>query len=256
MNANLNEKIEPWMFRVSGEFFALIVCLILLTILGIWFYSINIYLFLFIGVGGLLYVKLSQAQYLGNAIRIHNDQFPHLFQIFKKQAIRLGIKKANLYITQDPSLNAFSIGIGTGTVILTSALVEQLSEKELAFVIGHELGHIKAGHTIISSLVNPLGTGNPFSGFIFGFWNRKTEYSADRSGLILVKDIDIALAALIKLSIGNTLYKELNVQGYIAQLKKANGGLLSFSELLVDHPFITNRVKKLMMFWRESFTIT
>lgn len=252
--SNLSIKnIEPWMFRTSGEYLALLFSISLLIILGIIFSTFNLGFFFLLLLMGLLYVKLLQAQYMGNAMRVHASQYPEIFELFKKHAITLNIPKASLYIKQDPMLNAYSLGLNTCTVILTSSLVEQFSSDEISFTIGHELGHYKAGHTKISSFINPLGSGNIFSSLIFGFWQRKTEYTADRCGLVVTKNIDAALTSFIKLAVGGKLAKELNIQGYLSQIKNANTPTIKLSELLGDHPLITNRVKNLILFWKESF---
>lgn len=167
-----NKPIEAWMFRKEGENFALFVGVIITVLISYFFYEINFWLFIFLIIAGLIYLKLLQAQQLGNSIRIHENQFPEIFEVFHQYATQLEIEKANLYIKQDPYLNAYTLGYGTCTVVLNSALVEQLTLKELSFVIGHELGHFKAGHTKINSLINPLGQGNLFSNFVFGFWGR------------------------------------------------------------------------------------
>ncbi len=248
-----NQKIETWMFKKEGEGFALFVGILLTLIISYSFYEINLWLFLGLVILGLIYIKLIQAQQLGNSIRIHENQFPEIFEIFQKYASKLEIEKANLYIKQDPYLNAYTIGFGTCTVILNSALVEQLNSKELNFVIAHELGHFKSGHTKITSLINPLGQGNIFSNFVFGFWGRKAEYTCDRCGLVLTKDIDSAISAMVKLSLGGELFKKFNVNGYLLQLKKSESNLVKSSELLIDHPTITNRIKSIINYWNNNF---
>jgi Zn-dependent protease with chaperone function len=246
-------NVEPWMFRVPYETLALLFTLLILFVISFVLYSFNITTFLLLLIGTVIYVQLQQAQYLGNAIRIHDKQFPEIFEIFKKQAENLNIDKASIYIIQDPYLQAYTLGITKCTIVLTSALIEQLNEKELSFVIGHELGHFKAGHTKLSTIFNPLGTNNILTALVFGIWNRKTEYSSDRCGLIMTRDIDSAISALIKISIGGILYAKLNMSGYVAQIKTAEQRSVKLSELLVDHPLTTNRIKNIMTFWKENF---
>lgn len=250
-----SSEIESWMFRVPNEHLALLVTLAILFGLSLFLYTFNIYIFLLVLFGAVIYVQLQQAQFLGNAIRVHRNQYPDIYEILKNQAERLGLPRASLYIIQDPYLQAFTLGITNCTVVLTSTLVEQLNQKELNFVIGHELGHYKAGHTKLSTLFTPIGSNNVLSGLIFGLWNRKTEYSCDRCGLILTRDIDSAISALIKLAIGKILYKKLDIKGYVAQIKTAEKGSVRLSELLGDHPLTTNRIKGLMLFWRENFVV-
>jgi Zn-dependent protease with chaperone function len=246
-------NVETWMFRYPGERFSLFVCIVLTLIVGAIFSYLNIFVVVGLAVMALIYVRLNQAQYMGNAIRVHTSQFPELWDIFKDHAERLEIGKGSLFIKQDPSLNAYTLGVNYCTVILTSALVEQLTTEELSFVIGHELGHFKANHTKISTLINPLGGGNVFADLIFGFWSRKTEYSCDRCGLILTKDFNSALSSMIKLSLGGKLINKFDMDGYLEQVRKADSSSVMMGEWLIDHPLTTNRVKKLYTFWRESF---
>ena len=250
-----NREIKTSMFRYHYEFFALFFSITLLLIIGFILSLINIYLLIFLLILGVIYVQLTQAQYLGNAIRIYENQFPEIYDIFKKHAIELKIHKAALYIVQNPVPNAYTLGITSCSVILTSGLVEQFTLKELNFTLAHELGHYKAGHTKISTLIQPLGSNNVFSSLIFGLWQRKTEYSADRCGLILSKDLDSGITALLKLSIGGKLFQDFNLKGYLEQIRKAQSTSVKLSEFLIDHPLTTNRIKNLLYFWKGNFTI-
>lgn len=248
-------SIKTWMYRAPGEYFALFISLLFIIGVSYIFYYINWFVFLILVVGAVVYVQLNQAQYLGNAIRVHRKQFPELYDIFVEYSKRLGVSKAALYIKQDPYLQAYTLGLTSCTLVLTSGLVEQLSEKELNFVVGHELGHYAAGHTKISTIVTPVGSNNIFSNLFFGFWKRKCEYTSDRCGLALTKDIDNAISALVKLAIGKKLYERMDIEGYVAQIKASDKIIVRFSELLGSHPLITNRVKSLIVYWKKSFAI-
>ena len=88
-----------------------------------------------------------------------------------------------------------------GLVIVTQGLLDQVeSENELAFVLGHELGHFRnrdhlraLGRGIVLSLFFAVVTGNDVSGIginvadvtLRGF-NRKQESAADEYGLAIV----------------------------------------------------------------------
>ncbi|MFH1706125.1 MAG: M48 family metallopeptidase [Patescibacteria group bacterium] len=246
-------KIESWMFRAPNEYWALFISVLLLIGISSLFSLLNIYIFALVFVSILLYVKIQQNQFMGTAVRIHGNQFPDLYKIFKKYCTALEISKAQLFVKQDPTLNAFTIGVFTPTIVLTSSLVDQLTEEEIKFVIAHELGHIKAGHNLILSFTNPLGLNTIWGSLIFAFWQRKAEYTADRCGLVLTKDIDKGVTSLIKLAVGGSLFNKIDIKGYALQVKKADTKWVRLSELLVDHPFIANRVKALISFYKESF---
>ncbi|MFA6249895.1 MAG: M48 family metallopeptidase [Candidatus Shapirobacteria bacterium] len=256
MAGNITTKrLEAWMYRAPNEHFALIVSIFLLIIFGLIFSSINFIVFLFLLILGLIYIQLTQAQYIGNAVKVTPSQFAELYDVFNCHTERLNINSANLYIKQDPYLNAFTVGLGTCSVVLTSSLVEQLSLSELDFVIGHELGHFQSGHTVISSLINPLGGTNPLGFLIFGIWSRVAEYTSDRAGLILCNNIDSAVSSMIKLSVGGRLFGRFNAADYVDQIKSSKDASVKFSETLLSHPLTTNRIRRLLQFWRESFTI-
>jgi Zn-dependent protease with chaperone function len=258
MNEKENRQfsnVDSWMFRVPGEKLVLFLTLFVLSVFGFFVYNFNFYVFFLILVGGIILVHLQQSQYLGSAVRVHENQFPEIFDVFKIFSTKLRINRASLYITQDPYLQAFTLGYFRCTVVMTSALVEQLNRNELNFVMAHELAHFKAGHTKVSTLLFPIGHNNFITNTIFGFWNRKAEYSCDRCGLILTKDVESALSALIKLAIGKNLFQSLDVRGYIAQIRSAGTKSVRFSELLTDHPFITNRIVHLIDFWKENFVV-
>lgn len=247
-------SIKPWMYRSKKEHLALfssfLLSFLLLLLLGIY---IDFWLIVVLLIVVIILVQLEQAKYLGNAMRVHQAQFPDLYMMFVNQASKLGIKKANLYIIQDPYLNAHTIGIGTCSVVLHSALVEQLSTKELAFVIAHELGHYAAGHTKISSILIPIRGDNIITNFLFGFWQRQAEFTSDRCGLILTRDLDSVVTAIIKLTVGGKLSEEVNLEGYFKQVKKASSLSTSIAEISLSHPLITNRIKQIIAFWKENF---
>lgn len=257
MNTDHNEIgiIKTWMYRVPGEHLALLVSLLLILTVGYIFSAIDIWIFILLAIGAIVYVQLNQAQYLGNAIRVHHKQFPELYDIFKTYAKRLGIRRAAIYLKQDPYPQAYTLGLSTCTVVVTSGLIEQLNEKELNFVIGHELGHYAAGHTKISTFVSSVGSSNVLSNLLFGFWNRKCEYTSDRCGIALTKDIDHAISALIKLAIGKRLYEKMDAEGYVTQLRSTDTTTVKLSELLGSHPLITNRIKHALVYWKENFAI-
>lgn len=53
--------------------------------------------------------------------------------------------KLNYKVYIDPEINAFSLA--DGTVRVNSGLMDKMTDDELLFVIGHEIGHVKNGHS-------------------------------------------------------------------------------------------------------------
>jgi putative metalloprotease len=51
----------------------------------------------------------------------------------------------NFKVYEKPEINAFAMG--NGTVRIYSGLMDQFTDDEVRYVIGHEIGHVKAGHS-------------------------------------------------------------------------------------------------------------
>lgn len=248
-----NNKIEAWMFREKNEIFSLFISIGIVILLAIVIAKISLYILLIGVVFGIFYIGLQQAQLIGNALEINENQFPEIFSIFKEQKETLNISKVRLFIIQNPNPNAFTIGFFSASIILSSSLVENFTKEELTFTIAHELGHVKANHNIILSFISPLGDSIFGSSLIFSFWRRKAEYTGDKCGLILTKKIDHAVTSLLKLSVGLNLAKKVRLESYKEQLINSKTGIVTVSEFLFDHPLTTNRINKLVAFWKKNF---
>ncbi|MBU0782839.1 MAG: M48 family metallopeptidase [Gammaproteobacteria bacterium] len=53
--------------------------------------------------------------------------------------------KLNFKVYETPEVNAFAMA--NGTIRVYSGLMDMMSDEEIRYVIGHEVGHVKAGHT-------------------------------------------------------------------------------------------------------------
>ncbi len=247
------EIIETWMFREKNERLSLIFSIIFITLIGVYFFQLNYWATLVIALLSIIYIRMQQAQLLGNALEITESQMPELFNIINKQQQKLGIGGTRFFITQNPNPNGFTIGYPKASVVLTSSLVEGLSTDELSFVIGHELGHVKAGHNFILTFISPFGTNNPIATYLFSFWQRKAEYTCDKCSLILNKKIEPAVDALMKISIGMNLINKIDLISYKKQMINSESKVTQLSELLFSHPLTTNRVGRMVSFWRNNF---
>jgi Zn-dependent protease with chaperone function len=250
---NTPTTIETWMFKKSGETLALLFSLSLVVILMYFLYELNFWLLIGYLFVNLIYIKLRQAQLLGSALRVQPTQFPELYNALLTFAKKLETPKVNMYIVQDPNPNAYTFGFGTASIVLASSLVENLTQKELEFVIAHELGHVKAGHNIILSLLSPLDQGFFYSNLLFSFWQRAAEYTSDRCAIALTGDIDSGISALVKISAGLKIMNGFNLDAYREQLLKADSSSVSFGEMLLSHPVTSNRIREMIIYKKESF---
>lgn len=161
--------------------------------------------------------------------------------------------------------------------MLSSALVENFTNDELLFVIGHELGHVKCGHVLyqmVGRLLLPLleaigsitmGIGQLAGiGLVSGFyeWLRQAEFSADRAGLLVCQDARVACTAIMKLGGGGTrLDGEMNVDAFLEQARQhaesasaegiAKGLLFFLYNWQLTHPQVVFRARELDQ-WVQS----
>ncbi len=237
-------------YTYEGEKKALILSCILVVVLLLIFsdfsplFTIGI---LFIGIA---YVKIRQGQLLGNSALVSANNYANIDKLVDLACKRLGEQKPKVHVYQEPYLNAFSIGFSHPfSIVLHSATIQAMDEEELSFIIGHELGHIKSRHTVWLSLIAPLGTTIPGFDILFGFWQRKTEYTSDRAGLIVCQNLNAAVRSMIKISSGSTALEHTNVTEFLKQAIQVDSSQIDKSgELLGTHPYITNRIKELIAF--------
>ena len=141
-----------------------------------------------------------------------------------------------MYVTVDPVPNAWTYGHTKPFITLTSGLVDMMSDEELFFVIGHEVGHIKAGHVLygtmarnIAAIVAMLGETTFGIGALLGQglvfalleWYRCAELTCDRAALLCVQDLEPARTTFMKLAGGTTrLAAEMDRDEFLRQIRE------------------------------------
>lgn len=212
---------------------------------------------------------LVRAELLGQSVRVGPQQFPHLHAMVRECAEILHVPEPEVFIKQNPYLNAMTFGVNRPFVILHSSVVDAFTADELRSIIGHELGHIKSEHVLYLSAVYFLTQqAARLAQSLFGIgalvalparaaltnWQRQAEYTADRAGLICVQDVTVAARAMVKLALGSRqLAERLNIDDFLQQSADESGsGYSRLVEGLQDHPLIANRVRELGSFFRSD----
>lgn len=79
------------------------------------------------------------------ARRIHHQDDPELFNVVEEMAIAAGIPMPEVYLINDPALNALATGRDPkhAAVAITAGLRQRLARDELQGVIAHEMSHIR-----------------------------------------------------------------------------------------------------------------
>ncbi|GAK59969.1 predicted protease [Candidatus Vecturithrix granuli] len=180
------------------------------------------------------YERANRLFHKANTVAVTPKQLPHLYQLFLQAAYSLAIENIpDLYVLQSPIVTAYTTGVEKPFVVVTSGLLDLMTDDELVYVLGHELGHWQANH-VLYKMASRLfsGAASALAEVTFGLgrflttplqlallqWDRCSELTADRAGLLAVRKVDVAICALMKLAGGSrSIYEQMDYQEFIRQ---------------------------------------
>jgi Zn-dependent protease with chaperone function len=210
---------------------------------------------MFVGTAVRAMGQFLASQNLGTMVRVGPTQSPRIYRIARECADALGVAVPTLYVANSPVMNAYTYGTDDDSFIVVHAkLVDDFTDEELKFVIGHEMGHIQNRHVVYLTAMRMLTSG--FAQLIRFMiepvlltWARRAEITCDRAGLLCCGDVDVATRTFLKMACGSTkLYDELNVEAYLDQLEANQESAGRFSELFASHPYHPKRIRSLQLF--------
>ena len=203
---------------------------------------------------------------LGNAIRLSGEQVPETWAHYVQCASILDLPfRPDLYVTNNPDVNAMTIGAKTPIVVLNSSLVGSYRTEEVQTVLAHEVGHVLSEHyyyTTTLLLLKQFIDGALPRSLLFGLparalylalleWARAAELSCDRASALIMDDPLAPCRVLMRLAGG-----ALPGMSFEAFLKQATDyhdedDLFSrharfWTELNMTHPFAVRRVRELV----------
>ena len=211
--------------------------------------------------------------FLASAVRVSERQFPDVHARYMEACTTLDVHPVpELYIAQTPIVNAGAIGIDKPFIVINSGTLILMDDDELQFILAHELGHVLSEHVLYKTMIRlmmrmtiialsvPLGGAALFA-ILAGLleWDRKSELSADRAGLLAIQDPDVAFRAHMKLA-GGGHTAQMSVEEFLAQAEeyKAGGSVVDGVVKLLNllgrtHPFPVLRLAELKD-WSEGET--
>ncbi len=151
------------------------------------------------------------AETVGSCYRITQKTNPRVYALYKLALARLGVtEEYPLFSKMSYEYNACAIGVNKPFIILHSSVISNYSDGELLKIIGHEIGHIKSGHVLYHNMANSLNsilgslggvaeTASIALQFALMEWQRNSEYTADRAGLIATADINASNTETMKM---------------------------------------------------------
>jgi Zn-dependent protease with chaperone function len=209
---------------------------------------------------------------IGNAIRIGENQVPQVWAQYVECVSILDLNGTpDLYVINDPEVNAMAIGAKTPIVVVNSSLIGSYTPDETKAVLGHEVGHVLSEHTYYTTalvllhqfmkgaLPKSLLLGLPVRGMYYALleWARAAEMSSDRAAALVMGDPLVPCHMLMRLA-GGAL-PGMNLDAFLEQADgyEDEEDLFSrqarfWSELSLTHPVAVRRVKELNAWVRSG----
>jgi len=190
---------------------------------------------------------------LGSAVKITKSLIPELYALYQTCLDLVGDQlEGELYVQQQSEYNAGVYAIGNRfDIVMASAIVKDFKQEEIAFVIGHELGHVLFEHNKIPVrliLSDCEHISYELASLLFQ-WSRTTEISADRIGLLCSGNLMSAANTFFKTSSGLSLEREDEI---IRSLRTQYDELVKLSkppglshDWICTHPLVPIRFKSL-----------
>lgn len=205
-----------------------------------------------------MWKQVWRGQLLGGAVRVSERQFPRIKSLVDTCARTLDIAAPQVYIVNDPRLNAATYGTEDESFIMVhSALIDHYSDEELLTVLGHECGHIHNAHVVYLTTLHYLKVvASAFIPWIvypalipLNAWSRRAEITCDRAGMLCSKDAEVSARALTKLVLGSRkLYDEFNVEAFLEQYEEGKDSIGRYMEVFASHPYLPKRVLAMRVF--------
>lgn len=152
----------------------------------------------------------------GHSLKVERELLSDFYDLCYDVKNVLGFDEpVDFYITGDSAVNAFSVASekeGEPHIVnINSALFGLMSDEELRFVVGHELGHLINKDTALKRLicfVFPPESKVPVTlQYKIRLHDQLAELVADRYGYLATKNLDACVTAFFKLASGLDLGK-------------------------------------------------
>jgi len=212
------------------------------------------------------YERALRAASLGSAVRLGQEQLPGIWVLHRQVFHALDMDRVpDLYLTQFPLANAYTIGTDRPIVLVNSELVRLLDDEGRRVVLAHEAAHVHSDHVlyrtallilmrISAGATLPWLAGLPLLAIRLALleWARATELSCDRAAALVTRDPQAVCRALMVIAAGEES-ESLNLDAFVAQgseYEEGGTGIERLTKLLQDlgvtHPMPVRRVRMLL----------
>src|SRR5438552_457344 len=215
--------------------------------------------------------------FTASAVKVTPQQCPDLYAKLQIACTTLGVDMPELFVQQNPIVNAFTGGVERPVIVLYSQLIERLTDEEVLAVVAHEVGHIHAEHVLyltaarlIEFLAKTAVLASPLTTIVKELltttmraallaWARRAELSCDRAALLVTQDANVIGRTMMKLC-GGTFASKVDYEQFLAQARdfQKNYDEKALDRFWADvitsgmsHPFPVRRVSEILQ-WVET----
>lgn len=218
------------------------------------------------------YIKWHLIELQGSNFKVTRESCPELYHLTKEVGRRLDVKDfPKIYTQWGYFINAYTAGYDDNVLlVIYSGAVDLLTDDELRYVVGHEMGHIKSGHSLYHYMAALLGSaaslipgGQTVVAPVYAalkYWDRMSEFTADRAGLLVCQDIDVAVDSIVKMSgLPLKYFENMNRETFLEQAREfeqkysgfVDKAMKTVSIIDESHPWTVMRAAELIK-WYES----
>lgn len=208
-----------------------------------------------------------------NGIRLGEQQFPDIFELGIRAARIMGLRvMPEIYLSGEMLWDAMTLGSDEQAFIVLGSVLTYFKGDELLYLLGREMGHIRAGHVMWRTaskfltgsthmnrsvmgggLLNALSPAKMLENAIDApimAWARHSEITADRAGLLVVGKVDVARKVLMASSLKSfPLYQRINQEEWLQQEASSDDQMMRISEMTMSTaPFLARRMRMLREF--------
>jgi Zn-dependent protease with chaperone function/DNA-directed RNA polymerase subunit M/transcription elongation factor TFIIS len=212
---------------------------------------------------------------LFNSILTSENQYSRIYELSYIAARRIGLKTMpSVYIEADRGYQTATYGSDQDSFVnIGTFLPRLLNDRELLFVLGHELGHLISNHALwttvsmflvgqhrstvmsdglISYFSNPLKIVEQGMESVISSWMRVSDLTADRAALLVVGDFEIAKRVLFLLYFKSRReLQDINLDEWVKQQMSKEAGAQKLSEFGSPTPYLGSRLKELQSFYQS-----
>ena len=214
--------------------------------------------------------NIYRGENLAMMVRVTPSCMPDLYSDMTKVVNKVGIAMPDLYVYNDPVMNAFTFGETRPFVCVSSSVIEKMTREEVKAILAHECGHILCQHVLYNSVVHTLEELGQNLGAIhysltgpmhlaLCYWSRRSEFSADRCAAAVVGE-KVFQSSMLKLTsgladIGTDPYQLVRqAKEYHAHERKSVWSFIQQNCRMAfySHPQMVNRAYEIDR-WKNSY---